>query len=402
VRPAQINVIIAGLVFGYPYGFGATSRVHALARGLVDSGARVHVVSLLTPSPDGRSGGNDFAAGVYEGVPYSYACGTRVRAHTFLRRRLLEAKVPLGLWRATRRQFEGQQGLNVILAYSDQPILIALMACLARITGAKCLVEVCEMPFVYEYGRVKIAAKRWLQDLVAYRLVDGFIVISTCLEAYVRRHASGGAPSLRIPILVAKNEFDAESAPSRVGLLRQILYVGDLRHEGEIPDLLSAFSLVAPDHPDTVLNIVGGPPAEQAALARTLSHLGLDDRVMLSGVVERDTLPRLLRDAAVLVLPRRSGAFSQAGFPTKLGEYLASGRPVVITATGDIPTYLAHGQSAFLVSPDDPAGFASQLRYVLDHEDDAEAVGARGRLAAARYFDYRRHGARLNAFIRGL
>lgn len=402
VPPVPINVVIAGLGFSYPHGFGATARVHALARGLQDSGARVHVVSLLTPHLDGDSGGNGAAAGVYQGVPFSYACGTRVRARTFLRRRLLEAKVPLGLWCAARRLFDGQRGPKVIIAYTDQPTWITFMACIAKSVGAKCLVEVCEMPFVYEHGRAEVAAKRWLQDAVAYRLVDGFIAISTCLEGYVRRHAPGGLPSLRIPILVAISELEAETTVADAERPRQIVYVGDLRHEGEIPDLLMAFSLVVPEHPELRLNLVGGPPNDRAALAATVAQLGLSDRVVFSGIVERDTIPRLLRDAAVLVLPRRSGTFSQAGFPTKLGEYLASGRPVVVTATGDIPKYLEHGRSAFLVPPDDPACFAAQLRYVLDHEADAQAVGARGRLAAARHFDYRRHGGRLNAFIRGL
>jgi glycosyltransferase involved in cell wall biosynthesis len=403
VAPSNpVNVVIAGLSFGYPYGLGATARVHDLARGLLDSGARVHVVSLLTPSPHGGTGGNEAAVGVYEGVPFSYACGTRVRARTFLRRRLLEVKVPFGLWRVARRLFEGQQGPKVIIAYAREPALITFVACLARLAGAKCLVEICEMPFVYEHGVVKVAAKRWLQDLLAYKLVDGFIAISTCLEEYVRRHAPSRVPSLRVPTLVAISEFDAETAPSGADGPRQIVYVGDLRHEGEIPDLLVAFSYIAPDYSDVQLTLVGDSSSDRVALAAAVAQLELGDRVVFAGFVKRDILPRLLRDATVLVLPRRSGLFSQAGLPNKLGLYLASGRPVVVSATGDVPKYLAHGRSAFLVPPDDLACFAAQLRYVLDHEDDAQAVGVRGRLAAARHFDCRRHGERLNAFIRGL
>jgi glycosyltransferase involved in cell wall biosynthesis len=104
----------------------------------------------------------------------------------------------------------------------------------------------------------------------------------------------------------------------------------------------------------------------------------------------------------MLVLLRRDGLFSRAGLPTKLGEYLASGRPVVTTAVGDIPRYLRHGISAYLVASADPEAFADQMSYVLSHADEARTVGMRGRLAAERYFDYRRHGERLNAFIRDL
>jgi glycosyltransferase involved in cell wall biosynthesis len=396
------SVVIAGLEFSYPHGHGATARVHALARGLLDSGARVHVVSLMTPPPDGDLGGNTVASGVYDGVEFTYACGTRTRASTFLRRRLLEAQIPVGSWKTVHAFFAGQQGAKAIIAYSMEPSVIAFLASLAKSVEATCLVDICEMPFVYERSRVKVAFKRWFEDLVAYRLVDGFIVISSYLEEYVRQHAPSDTPFVRVPILVATADFEVATARSEATRPRRIVYVGDLRHEGEIPDLLVAFSLVAADYPDVLLSLVGDQPSDRATIKAAAARLGLTDRVELVGVVEREILPQLFRGATALVLPRRSGLFSLAGFPTKLGEYLASGRPVVVAATGDIPKYLVHGHDAFLVEPDHPELFAAQLRFVLDHEDEAVAVGAEGRSTAIRRFDYRRHGERLNAFIRGL
>ena len=114
-----------------------------------------------------------------------------------------------------------------------------------------------------------------------------------------------------------------------------------------------------------------------------------------AGDVKREELPALFATAEVFVLPRPPGVFSIAGLPNKLGEYLASGRPVVVNANGDIPRYLQDGVSAYLVDPADEAAFTARLRYVLEHRDEAAAVGARGREVAVREFDYRRHGARL-------
>ena len=63
----------------------------------------------------------------------------------------------------------------------------------------------------------------------------------------------------------------------------------------------------------------------------------------------REELFERLRTARVLALPRPAGSFSQAGLPTKVAEYLASGRPVVVTAVGDLPLYLRDGVDAYLV-----------------------------------------------------
>ena len=91
-----------------------------------------------------------------------------------------------------------------------------------------------------------------------------------------------------------------------------------------------------------------------------VASLGLAERVEFTGSVERAGLPGLLKEAAAFALPRASGLFSTAGFPTKLGEYLATGKPVVVATTGDIPLYLSDGVDAFFV-PDDTRAFAARL-----------------------------------------
>ena len=103
-----------------------------------------------------------------------------------------------------------------------------------------------------------------------------------------------------------------------------------------------------------------------------------------------------------MALARAEGLFSTAGFPTKLGEYLASGKPVVTTATGGIPRYLRSGVDAFLVHSGDTVAFAETLRYVMSHPEHATEVGLRGRQIALKEFSNVRHGARLIEFIGAL
>jgi glycosyltransferase involved in cell wall biosynthesis len=128
----------------------------------------------------------------------------------------------------------------------------------------------------------------------------------------------------------------------------------------------------------------------------------LAERVDFTGQVVREDLVGLLSSARVLVLPRPAGAFSQAGLPTKVGEYLASARPVVVTANGDIGLYLRDGVDAYLVPPDDLAAFGERLRYVLGHPDEATEVGRRGRQAAQMHFDPVVHGRRILEYVREL
>jgi glycosyltransferase involved in cell wall biosynthesis len=400
-RPA--TVIIAGDKFGYPNGLGATARVAAYAQGMAASDACVHVVSLATPGPSCADGGNSAASGVANGVSFEYACGTRVRGQSFLRRRLIKARVPVRLASIVRARLAQAPNPKAILVYTDSPFWIAAMALLAHRHGAKCLVDVCELPFVNERGWARLAVRRWLQDNVAYRLADGFIVISAFLDEYVARHAGHRAPRLRVPIMVNSRSAETEVPTQRRSPLRQVAYVGSLGHPGEMADLIAAFAKVTRDHPDATLRIIGaGRPGYRAELLSMADGMGLGGRVELVGVVGRGQLPAMLADAAVLVLPRRDGLFSRAGFPTKLADYLATGRPVVVTSTGEIPRYLEHGVTAYLSPPGDLAAFADQMRHVLDNPAEAHDVGLAGREVAKREFDARLHGSRVIDFLRGL
>ena len=399
VTDATLSVVIAGTAFGYPEGSGAAARTRAYAKGLMENGARVHVVSLLPPGRRG-AGMNPAPSGVHEGVSFEYACGTRTRRSTFLGRRLLEARLPIGLWRAARRHFAVTPGPRAVIAYSDQPTWIAITALVARSLRARCVVEVCEVPLVSERSPARLALRRWLLDAVAYRLVDGFIAISTYLEDYLRQRVPSGTPIIRVPILVAAEEFTAGAGALPDQAEGQIVFVGALGVEGEVPDLLDAFSRVTADHPDVVLKLVGdGSLAVREGLSAQVAQLGLHDRVVFAGWARREDLPGVLGAATVLVLPRRDALFSQAGFPNKLGEYLASGRPVVTTVTGEIASHLTDGETAYLVPPGDTAAFAAKICDVLDHPLEAAAVGLGGHDLAVRRFDRRRHGARLREFL---
>jgi glycosyltransferase involved in cell wall biosynthesis len=85
-------------------------------------------------------------------------------------------------------------------------------------------------------------------------------------------------------------------------------------------------------------------------------------------------------------LDRPQSRQAKYGFPTKLGEYLLTGNPVVVTSVGDIPLFLKDGESAYLVEPDNIEEFAAKLDYVLSHYEESKRVGQNGREVALKHF----------------
>jgi glycosyltransferase involved in cell wall biosynthesis len=98
--------------------------------------------------------------------------------------------------------------------------------------------------------------------------------------------------------------------------------------------------------------------------------------VEFTGLVSIDKVPQLLINAeCLLTTPLK---FNSGGFPTKLGEYLLSGVPVVSTAVGEIEKYIINGVHALLSDPSDLEGVANNLLSVHQKKEMFSKMGIAG------------------------
>ena len=88
----------------------------------------------------------------------------------------------------------------------------------------------------------------------------------------------------------------------------------------------------------------------------------------------------------ICALARPDSLQSKCGFPTKLGEYLLTENPVVVTNVGDISLFLKDQESAFISSPNYDE-FANKLRFVLQNPELAQLVGRKGCRVALEHFN---------------
>jgi glycosyltransferase involved in cell wall biosynthesis len=402
-RPPSVLIMVD---FGFPYGTGGSSRAFNYARGLQSAGARVKV-ACVEPSEGRNRQCNKEVRGSYRGVPFEYTCGRTTRPTGRIRRRILKLTKWGRYLGAVRQCADAWGGLDAILVYTRSVPWIATAWVACRMVGATLLHEDCELPFVWQTHRTGVSVRRLIYERGAFKAFDGCVVISTYLGSYCRRRLRPSAGTLLVPILVQVD--DGAGMPDEKGRLEAgegddgpIVYAGSLDHP-ELLDLFTAFSLIADEFPATRLEILGAAKrdATMPTLRARLAQLNLEDRVDLPGHVPREQLLTRFGAARLLALPRPEGAFSRAGLPTKVAEYLASGKPVVVTAVGDLPLYLRDGVDAYLAAPGYPALFAGRLRDAL-LDPRAAAVGEQGRATAREKFDPALHGARILEFIAGL
>jgi glycosyltransferase involved in cell wall biosynthesis len=86
-------------------------------------------------------------------------------------------------------------------------------------------------------------------------------------------------------------------------------------------------------------------------------------------------------------MTRVNSKFANAGFPFKLGEFLASGKGVIATNVGDVSKYLHNEQNALLIQPDSVDDIKNALLTFVHSPEKISAFGKEARKTAETYFD---------------
>lgn len=127
------------------------------------------------------------------------------------------------------------------------------------------------------------------------------------------------------------------------------------------------------DVPGLSLRVVGEDWGGYGVVRSFARTLGLEDRVVLVGRVDRASLLEEFRRADVFVLPSLFDSF-----PIAILEAMAAALPVVATRVGGVPDVVEDGQSGLLVPPGDPAALAEGLRLLAREPGTRGAMGQRG------------------------
>jgi len=140
--------------------------------------------------------------------------------------------------------------------------------------------------------------------------------------------------------------------------------------------LVEAFAEVPRDLPRLVL--AGEHKWEFAAVAKRIAELGLNHRIVCPDALADDDLPGIYQGALALVHPSR-----YEGFGLQLVEAMASGIPVLASATTSVPEVL--GGCGLLFDPEDPAAIARQMERLARDPELRRTMAEKGRQRAREF-----------------
>lgn len=127
----------------------------------------------------------------------------------------------------------------------------------------------------------------------------------------------------------------------------------------------------------------------------------LRDGVVELGPVEWREIPRYLALADAFVQPGAPNDFNRYRLPSKLPEFLAMGRPVVLPHC-NIGSDLEHGRNALLLEEGSALEIAARLEELMDDGELCGKLGAGAREFALEQLNWEANSKGLARFLRGL
>jgi glycosyltransferase involved in cell wall biosynthesis len=173
--------------------------------------------------------------------------------------------------------------------------------------------------------------------------------------------------------------FDDTEPPERNGRPFRVTFAGTHGIAQALPSILDAAGRV-----DGVaeFSFVGDGPVKSALVAEAVER-GLDNVVFHPQVPLGEVQP-FLRESDALLVPLAAHPTFADFVPSKMIDFMAAGRPVILSASGEAARILDRAGAGVAVPPENPGALAEAVRWLADHPAEAAAMGAHGREFARR------------------
>jgi glycosyltransferase involved in cell wall biosynthesis len=289
---------------------------------------------------------------------------TRHPLHS-LRRRIAPVDDLLSLWRMYR--LFRATAPDIVHTHTSKAGIIGRLA--AGMAGVPVIIHgVHILPFV-NVGPVQ-KALYWVLEKITAVFTDAFVNVGVemrdeCLRAGIgseARHVvipSGMNVARFLEARQRREPWRSVLPEARLDIAepRFLLLVSRLEVRKGQYDFLPVFARLAQRHPEAVLVLAGEGP-DYARIERRIAELALGKRVVLAGF--RDDIERLMAIADIGVLTSR-----REGLPRVVIQYALMNLPIVATEIPGVTEVVTHGQTGFLVSPDDLGAMLEPLEQLL-------------------------------------
>ena len=387
----------------FPNGMAATNRIKCYARAIHEGGVECEVLIYGGSEIKEMVVRNTEQDGNYCGFRFHYIGGSPV----------LSKNRPIRLLTQAKRLFQTELYLRKTLRKGDVLFLfmggnvetmLRFMA-IARQKGAYCVRDLCELPYGTGVETENAIRLRKVTIEKQFPKLDGIISISDALMNLARTYTLPECKHIKVPILVefeqyaVANRSDEEDIP-------YIFHAGTLYQQKDgVLGMIEAYGMARQRLKKPIkyilTNYIEDSP-HSMEIHELIKKYNLQDAIEFVGFLYRDQIKEYLSKASLVISNRPKSKQDYYGFSTKVGEYLASGTPLITTNWGEAFNWLKDGESAYIIEPENTEALANAIVRVFENPDEARRIGETGRTVCQKCFGYQNWSKPLIEFMNQL
>lgn len=265
---------------------------------------------------------------------------------------------------------------KVVIAYAMTSEFTAILHYIKKLDKnvLTCLI-VPDLPQFMNLGKSQNIIKKMLKNieftfiLDKIKSIDTFVLLTSYMSQALKiKKAYVVVEGISTDVFknLEKTNFETERNT------KLILYTGELNEKYGVVDLVESFRKL--DYENCKLVICGSGEAEE--LIKKASEQ--DNRIEYKGLLSRNEVLHLQQNATLLVNPRRNiGEFTKFSFPSKILEYMSSGRPVLAYMLDGMPD--EYRDYIYLIEDKSEYGLVHSLKEILSKSE--EELNNKGRKA---------------------
>lgn len=386
----------------FPNGMAATNRIKCYARAIKEGGLDCEVLIFRRTEVYGQLPKNTAGQGTFEGIPFRFIGGTPLRGSNVIIRQLNDRH---DVWQTKNYLIRSLQKGDILFFFMGAYVKLMLrFMSIARNKGAFCVRDLCELP--YGTGAETKKAIQLRKTTLELQLpnLDGVISISNALLDLAKRYTRQSCKHIKVPIMVEYNKYYIKK--SHQPEIPYIFHAGTLYQQKDgILGMLEAFGMAKQRLKKTIKYVLTSnieASSHPKKIRQIIQKYNLEDSVEFVGYLNQDQIKEYLASATLVISNRPKSQQDYYGFSTKVGEYLASGTPLLMTNWGEAVNWLENEKSALIVEAEDTKALADAIVHIFTHPDESKQIGIAGQEVCRQCFDYRNWSTPLVEFMNQL
>jgi glycosyltransferase involved in cell wall biosynthesis len=229
---------------------------------------------------------------------------------------------------------------------------------------------------------------------------DAAIGISGYLMGFLKKYLPG-KPVIHLPVAFDPENIVETHITASDSNQISVFYGGTFGEKDGMEHLLKGFEYASSKNNNIVLTMTGkGSRLDMEKFETLVRHSSARDKILNHGFVSYEDYCQILGSAQILCMTRINSRFANAGFPYKLGEFLATGKPVIVSRLPEIQNFVPADACCY-VTPESGEEIGEAI-LSLTNQVKRKEVGCRGKAVAFANFDARNISRQLYDFLNSL